>query len=269
MYVMLLNGFNVCKFSLRCPLQTLLLSLSVPFYYCRCHMFVYAYMHVSTNIFKKWNARIIHNNVQHSERPLKFERNKTTAHTSQHTSLFQSNINVIKISLSSYFPVNILFVLVSPQFISILWHFYVSLHPHVNCFLLAQMLSVLLFFVCSFLLLCFLCCIYLSCVFIQSFFFFGFISLILIFFVDYLSNTFWMVCSWIHWKLFQKVLICFAWACVCCFFLLFRLNSECWEWVLDAQTKSVDPIRFFFFLFLSVDSILVDKQSNGYLLLPS
>lgn len=133
-------------------------------------MFVYAYMHVSMNIFKKWNARIIHNNVQHSERPLKFERNKTTTHTSQHTSLFQSNINVIKISLSSYFPVNILFVLVSPQFISILWHFYVSLHPHMNCFV-AQMLSVLLFF-CVLLFVALLSLLYLSLLCVHSIFLF-------------------------------------------------------------------------------------------------
>lgn len=140
MYVMLLNGFNVCKFSLWCPLQTPLLSLCPYRSITAAVACLFMRICMCLQIFKKWNARIIHNNVQHSERPLKLERNKTTAHTS----LFQSNINVIKISLSSYFPVNILFVLVSPQFISILWHFYVSLHPHVNCFV-AQMLSVLFF----------------------------------------------------------------------------------------------------------------------------
>lgn len=105
--------------------------------------------------------------------------------------------------------------------------------------------------------------LYLSLLCVHSIFlFFGFISLILIFFSTICqTHSEWFVLGSIgnYFKRYWFVSLERVYAA----FLLFRLNSECWEWVLDAQTKSVDPIRFsFFFFFLWIRFYLINSQMD-------
>lgn len=98
------------------------------------------------------------------------------------------------------------------------------------------------------------------CVFIQSFCPSVSISLILSYFFRLFVKHIRMVCSWAIGNYFKRYWFVSP-VCVFSASVLFRLNSECWEWVSCLQTESVYPfVVYSAFFLLSLPFYLTNSQ---------